>query len=181
MNFICSNNRDALKRMMKKKFQYYVWLRIKLCGMENERTSRCFTKLDPPFWGVSRNKCFVFVKHPTRIPMENDEHPDSLTITKQKFRHAPPYAYKISTSSRKSKIWSSNLSAAVRQLWRMKRQSTPHKDLISLEDNTFRANRYKNPSSTKNYYLTTKAVEQSDTKAVKRHKRARSVTTLLWM
>ena len=123
----------------------------------------------------------IFVKHPTRIPKENDEHPDSLTITKQKFRHAPPYAYKISTSSRKSKIWSSNLSAAVSQLWRMKRQSTPHKDLISLEDNTFRANRYKSPSSTKNYYLTTKAVEQSDTKAVKRHKRARSVTTLLWM
>ena len=59
----------------------------------------------------------------------------------------------------------------------MKRQSTPHKDLISLEDNTAEANRYKNPSSTKNYYLTTKAVEQSDTKAVKRHKSARNAVS----
>ena len=56
----------------------------------------------------------------------------------------------------------------------MKRRSTPHKDLISLEDNTGRANRYKKPSSTKNYFLTTKAVEQSDTKAVTYHKRARN-------
>ena len=56
----------------------------------------------------------------------------------------------------------------------MKRRSTPHKDLISLEDNTGRANRCKNPSSTKNYYLTTRAVEESSEKAVKRHKRARN-------
>ena len=61
----------------------------------------------------------------------------------------------------------------------MKRRSTPHKDLISLEDNTAEANRYKNPSSTKNVYLTTRAVEESSEKAVKRHKRARSVTILL--
>ena len=59
----------------------------------------------------------------------------------------------------------------------MKRRSTPHKDLISLEDNTGRANRCKNPSSTKNYYLTTRAVEQSDTKAVKRHKRAKNAAS----
>ena len=56
----------------------------------------------------------------------------------------------------------------------MKRRSTPHKDFVSLEDNTVKANRYKNPSSTKNYFLTTAAVEQSDTKAVTCHKRARN-------
>ena len=55
----------------------------------------------------------------------------------------------------------------------MKRRSTSQKDLISLEHNTGRANRYKNPSSTKNVYLTTLAVEQSDTKAVTYHKRAK--------
>ena len=59
----------------------------------------------------------------------------------------------------------------------MKRRSTPHKDLISLEDNTAEANRYKNPSSTKNYYLTTAAVEDSNEKAVKRHKRARNASS----
>ena len=56
----------------------------------------------------------------------------------------------------------------------MKRRSTTQKDFISLEDNTGRANRYKNLSSTKNVYLTTVAVEQSDTKAVTYHKRARN-------
>ena len=56
----------------------------------------------------------------------------------------------------------------------MKRRSTPHKDLISLEDNTFKANRYKNPSSTKNYFLTTRDVEDSNEKAVMRHKRAKN-------
>ena len=56
----------------------------------------------------------------------------------------------------------------------MKRRSTLQKDLISLEDNTAEANRYKIPSSTKNYFLETKAVEQSDTKAVTYHKRARN-------
>ena len=56
----------------------------------------------------------------------------------------------------------------------MKRRSTPQKDFISLEDDTAEANRYKNPSSTKNVYLTTRAVEQSDTKAVTYHKRARN-------
>ena len=56
----------------------------------------------------------------------------------------------------------------------MKRRSTPHKDLISLEDNTGRANRYKKPSSTKNYYLTTRAAENSNEKAVTCHKRARN-------
>ena len=55
----------------------------------------------------------------------------------------------------------------------MKRRSTPHKDLISLEDNTGRANRYKNPSNTKNFYLTTRAVEESSEKAVTYHKRAK--------
>ena len=55
----------------------------------------------------------------------------------------------------------------------MKRRSTPHKDFISLEDNTGRANRYKNLSSTKNYFLTTRAVEDSNEKAVKRHKSAK--------
>ena len=59
----------------------------------------------------------------------------------------------------------------------MKRRSTPQKDFISLEDNTGRANRYKNPSSTKNVYLTTRAVEQSDTKAVTYHKRARNASS----
>ena len=59
----------------------------------------------------------------------------------------------------------------------MKRRSTPQKDFISLEDNTAEANRYKNPSSTKNYFLTTAAVEQSDTKAVKRHKRAKHASS----
>ena len=59
----------------------------------------------------------------------------------------------------------------------MKRRSTPQKDFISLEDNTGRANRYKNPSSTKNYLLTTRAVEQSDTKAVTYHKRARNASS----
>ena len=44
--------------------------------------------------------------------------------------------------------------------------------MISLD--TVKANRYKNPSSTKNYFLTTAAVEQSDTKAVTYHKRARN-------
>ena len=55
----------------------------------------------------------------------------------------------------------------------MKRRSTPQKDFISLEDNTGRANRYKKPSSTKNVYLTTRAVEDSNEKAVKRHKSAK--------
>ena len=59
----------------------------------------------------------------------------------------------------------------------MKRRSTPHKDLISLEDNTAEANRCKNPSSTKNYFLTTAAVEQSDTKAVTCHKRAKNASS----
>ena len=59
----------------------------------------------------------------------------------------------------------------------MKRRSTPHKDLISLEDNTGRANRCKNPSSTKNVYLTTRAVEESSEKAVKRHKRAKNAAS----
>ena len=59
----------------------------------------------------------------------------------------------------------------------MKRRSTPRKDFISLEDNTGRANRYKNPSSTKNYYLTTRAAEQSDTKAVTYHKRAKNAVS----
>ena len=60
----------------------------------------------------------------------------------------------------------------------MKRRSTPQQDLIiSLEDNTAEANRYKNPSSTKNVYLTTRAVEQSDTKAVTYHKRARNAVS----
>ena len=59
----------------------------------------------------------------------------------------------------------------------MKRRSTPQKDFISLEDNTAEANRYKNPSSTKNYLLTTRAVEQSDTKAVTYHKRARNASS----
>ena len=56
----------------------------------------------------------------------------------------------------------------------MKRRSTPQKDFISLEDNTGRAKRYKIPSSTKNYFLTTRAADQSDTKAVTYHKRARN-------
>ena len=56
----------------------------------------------------------------------------------------------------------------------MKRRSTSQKDLISLEDNTVKANRYKKPSSTKNVYLTTVAVEQSDTKAVTYHIRAKN-------
>ena len=59
----------------------------------------------------------------------------------------------------------------------MKRRSTPHKDLISLEDNTAEANCYKNPSSTKNVYLTTKAAEQSDTKAVTYHKRVSNASS----
>jgi len=59
----------------------------------------------------------------------------------------------------------------------MKRRSTPQKDFISLEDNTAEANRYKIPSSTKNYFLETKAVEQSDTKAVTYHKRARNASS----
>ena len=59
----------------------------------------------------------------------------------------------------------------------MKRRSTPQKDFISLEDNTVKANRYKNPSSTKNYYLTSRAVEDSNEKAVKRHKSARNAVS----
>ena len=59
----------------------------------------------------------------------------------------------------------------------MKRRSTPQKDFISLEDNTFKANRYKKTSITKNYFLTTKAVEQSDTKAVTYHRRARNASS----
>ena len=59
----------------------------------------------------------------------------------------------------------------------MKRRSTSQKDLISLEDNTAEANRYKKPSSTKNYFLTTAAVEQSDTKAVTYHKRAKNASS----
>ena len=60
----------------------------------------------------------------------------------------------------------------------MKRRSTPQKDLISLEDNTAEANRYKKPSSTKNYFLETKAVEQSDTIDFKM---ISNYTTQLWM
>ena len=59
----------------------------------------------------------------------------------------------------------------------MKRRSTPQKDFISLEDNTGRANRYKKPSKAKNYFLTSRAVEQSDTKAVTYHKRARNASS----
>ena len=59
----------------------------------------------------------------------------------------------------------------------MKRRSTPHKDLISLEDNTVKANRYKKPSSTKNYFLTTRAAENSNEKAVTCHKRARNAVS----
>ena len=59
----------------------------------------------------------------------------------------------------------------------MKRRSTSHKDLISLEDNTGRANRYKKPSSTKNVYLTTRAAENSNEKAVTYHKRARNASS----
>ena len=59
----------------------------------------------------------------------------------------------------------------------MKRRSTLLKDFISLEDNTGRANRYKKPSSTKNVYLTTLAVEQSDKKAVTCHKRAKHASS----
>ena len=55
----------------------------------------------------------------------------------------------------------------------MKRRSTPQKHLISLEDNTAEKKRYENISSTKNYYLTTAAVEDSNEKAVKRHKSAK--------
>ena len=55
----------------------------------------------------------------------------------------------------------------------MKRRSTLQKDFICLEDNTVKANRYKNLSSTKNVYLTTLAVEDSNEKAVKRHKNAK--------
>ena len=59
----------------------------------------------------------------------------------------------------------------------MKRRSTPNKDLISIEDNTVKANRYKNPSSTKNVYLTTLAVEDSNEKAFKRHKSAKNASS----
>ena len=59
----------------------------------------------------------------------------------------------------------------------MKRRSTPQKDFISLEDNTAEANRYKNPSSTKNYYLTSRAVEDSNEKTVKRHKSAKHASS----
>ena len=59
----------------------------------------------------------------------------------------------------------------------MKRRSTSQKDLISLEDNTAEANRYKKPSSTKNVYLTTRAVENSNEKAVAYHKRARNASS----
>ena len=59
----------------------------------------------------------------------------------------------------------------------MKRRSTSQKDFINLEDNTGRANRYKNLSSAKNYLLTTRAVEQSDTKAVTYHKRAKNASS----
>ena len=59
----------------------------------------------------------------------------------------------------------------------MKRRSTPHNDFISLEDNTAEANRYKKPSSTKNVYLTTLAVENSNEKAVAYHKRARNAVS----
>ena len=59
----------------------------------------------------------------------------------------------------------------------MKRRSTSHKDFISLEDNTFKANRYKKPSSTKNYFLTTRAAENSNEKAVTCHKRARNASS----
>ena len=59
----------------------------------------------------------------------------------------------------------------------MKRRSTPQKDFISLEDNTAEANRYKIPSSTKNYFLTTRAAENSNEKAVTCHKRARNASS----
>ena len=59
----------------------------------------------------------------------------------------------------------------------MKRRSTPQKDFKSLEDNTAEANRYKIPSSTKNYFLTTRAADQSDTKAVTYHKRAKNASS----
>ena len=56
----------------------------------------------------------------------------------------------------------------------MKRRSTPQKDFISLEDNTAEANRYKIPSSTRNYFLTSRAAENNNEKAVTCHKRARN-------
>ena len=59
----------------------------------------------------------------------------------------------------------------------MKRRSTSQKDLISLEDNTAETNRYKIPSSTKSYFLATRTIEQSDTKAVIYHKRARNASS----
>ena len=81
--------------------------------------------------------------------------------------------YKISKSSRKSKISSFHFSAAVRPLRTMKRRSTPHKHFISLEDTTAEKRRCENITSTKNCYLTSRAIEQSDEKAVKRHKKAK--------
>jgi hypothetical protein len=59
----------------------------------------------------------------------------------------------------------------------MKRRSTLQIDLISLEDNTAQANRYKNLSSAKNYFLTTRAVGQSNEKVVTCHKRAKDASS----
>jgi hypothetical protein len=71
------------------------------------------------------------------------------------------------------KVSSSNLSAAARQLRTMMRRSTPQKDFVTLEDNTAEKKRYENISNTKNYYLTSRATEQSDERAVKRHKKGK--------
>ena len=59
----------------------------------------------------------------------------------------------------------------------MKRRSTPHKHFISLEDTTAEKRRCENITSTKNYYLGTRGVEQSDEKAVKRHKKAKHASS----
>ena len=85
--------------------------------------------------------------------------------------------YKISKSSRKSKISSFHFSTAVRPLRTKKRRSTPYKEFISLEDNTAEKRRCEKLTSTKNCYLGTMAVEQSDEKAVKRHKRAKHASS----
>ena len=56
----------------------------------------------------------------------------------------------------------------------MKRRSTPQKHFLSLEDTTAEKRRCEKITSTKNYYLGTRGVEQSDEKAVKRHKSAKT-------
>ena len=60
--------------------------------------------------------------------------------------------YKISKSSRKSKISSFHFSTAVRPLRTMKRRSTAQKDFLSLEDTTAEKRRCENITSTVTCY-----------------------------